>query len=101
MNKFINMVILIDTANKVAYDLTLLSENLISAFGGSDIIESIDLVAKETAFNLLQVAVNKDESQEDFLIDAAFDVCILSSIKKEANFDPEMYTELSRVLEAV
>jgi len=100
MNKYHKKVILIDTVNNVAYDLTLLSSNLAQRVGGSDIIESVDMITNEMSFNLFQAMANDKDSREEYLTELAFDLHCMNTIKKEAIPDQKMYTEIAGLLES-
>lgn len=91
-------VILLDTENEIAYDLTLASETLGDEWPKMDLIKSIDMIVNRASFNFLQVIATKAR-EEDFVFDVALDLYLLSKLKAEP--DAELYKKYEPVAEPV
>lgn len=91
-------LILIDSKNKKAYDLTLLGENYRDAFGRECIIENINQINYELAFNLLQLVPVAEDGSNEFIQDIAYDILMLSKFK-DIKGSENLYMEFASAFE--
>ena len=75
-------IILVDTKNKTAFDLTMVLED-INDFGQGTLIDTIREISYDIAFNMLQIAgiASEEEGIQDHIREIARDVTLLNKFR--------------------
>lgn len=95
MNKE-NRVILIDTKNKTAFDLTFI-DDAFSSYGDGTLIDNINEMNFELAVSLLQITTHgNNDATEPFFESTAYSIMHLSKFR-EAKPDVELYNEFCQI----
>lgn len=97
MNKK-SRLILISTASKKAWDLTLLADDYRQAFGHDCIIDNINHMNYELACGLLQLVPHAPEGSGESVLDMAYNINLLSKFKN-VKADEQLYIEFAAASE--
>lgn len=94
-------IILIDTKNKTAFDLTMILEN-INDFGQGTLIDTIREISYDIAFHMLQISgiASEEEGIKDHICEIARDVSLLHKFRFLMP-DEKLYQQFETLVESL